>query len=114
MKEIAWDMIHAQAEEVSYLRARNQDGNSVGEAYDYGSGKIFDGSAHARHAQKHQQNASHHGAGKEAINAVLGDDPGHGERQGHQSDGYACDEVGMKFVAVIVAQQDYGFGQPGI
>ncbi len=43
-----------------------------------------------------------------------GDGKGHGEGQGYQADGYAGNEVGQEFLAVIVAQQDYGFGQPGV
>src|SRR5712672_857483 len=54
-----------------------------------------------------------------AVDAGLRRYPGrnrkrHRQRQGNQPDGYAGKEVGNKFVAVIVAQQDYGFGQPCI
>jgi hypothetical protein len=38
----------------------------------------------------------------------------HGERQGHQSDGNSGDEVFQKFVKAVVAQADYGLGEPTI
>src|SRR5712671_6242557 len=159
VKKITWNMIHAQAEEVANLRAGDEDGDSVGEADNYGTGEIFDGGAHARDPKHHEEHASHDGACEKAIDAILRDDAGdhhhestgraadlrlgasqrgnnepgddravnaglrrypggnrkrHRQRQGNQPDGYASKEVGNKFVAVIVAQQDYGFGQPGI
>ena len=159
MEKIAGYMVHAQTEEVTDLRAGDEDGDAVGEANDDGPREIFHRGAHARCAEKNEQNAGHHGAGEEAVDAVLGDNAGnhhderaggaadlrfgaaetgndearddgavdsglrgyaggdgegHGERQGNQADGYAGNDVGKKFVAVIVAQQDYGFGQPGI
>ena len=51
-----------QAEEITNLRAGNQNSDSVGEADDNGAGKIFDGGAHARNAEKNEENAGHHGA----------------------------------------------------
>src|SRR6266403_256421 len=54
-----------------------------------------------------------------AVDAGLRRYPGrnrkrHCQRQGNQPYSYAGKQVGNKFVAVIVAQQEYGFGQPGI
>jgi len=39
-----------------------------------GRGKYFTMCAHAGHAEKHEQNAGHHGAHEQAVDPVLGDD----------------------------------------
>ena len=50
------------AEKVADLRAGNQNGDAVGEADDNGARKIFHQRAHARDAEKNQENAGHHRA----------------------------------------------------
>ncbi len=159
VEEIARDVVHAQAEQVPDLSAGDQDGNAVGEADDHRAWKILHRGAHAGDAEKDEQNAGHHGAHEEAVDAVFGDNAGndydecagrpadlrfgaaesghdessddgaidsglwghaggdgkgHGQRQRDQADGYSRNEVGQKFVAIVIAQQDYGFGQPGV
>jgi hypothetical protein len=50
-----------------------------------------------------------------AVETVLwrnagGDREGHGERESYEADGDAGGEVREKFLAVVVAEKDYGFG----
>src|SRR5579859_724273 len=75
-------MIHAQAEEIAYLRAGNQNGDAVGESDDHRTRKIFNRGAHAGDAEQNEQNARHHGAHEEAVDAVFGDDSGYDHDKG--------------------------------
>jgi len=82
MKEVAGDMVHAQAEEVANLSAGDEDSDAVCETDDDRAGKIFDGRSHACDAQEDEQDAGHHGAFEEAVNAMLGDDSRHDHYEG--------------------------------
>src|SRR6267143_1786267 len=54
MEEIAGDMVHAQAEEISNLRAGDEDGDAVGETDNYWAREILYGSTHAGDAEKNE------------------------------------------------------------
>ena len=82
LPEDAGNFGELQAEEILYLRAGDQDGDAVGEADDDGARNELDRRAHAGDAHDHQQNAGHHGAHEEAIDAVKRDDAGDDHDEG--------------------------------
>ncbi len=88
MEEIARHCVHAETEQIADLRARDEDGNAVGETHDHRSREIFDGGTHAGRAKQKEQDAGHHRAHEQTTNAVLGDDSrdNHDERSGRASD----------------------------
>ena len=74
LPENAGNFFELQAKEVFDLRAGDEDGDTVGEADDDGPRDKFDGGAHAGEAHDHEDDAGHHGADEQAIDAVRGDD----------------------------------------
>ena len=74
MKEIAWNVIHLQAEEVANLCAGDQDRDAVGEADDDRPREVFYHGAHTSYAPQHQENSCHHRAHEQAVDTVLSDD----------------------------------------
>jgi hypothetical protein len=54
MKEIAWNTLHLQSEEIANLRACNENGNAVCESHDNRSGKVFHHRPQAGHAHHDQ------------------------------------------------------------
>ena len=85
---IARNFIQLQSEEVFDLRAGDQDRDAVGEADDDRPRNELDRRAHAGEAHDHQQDAGHHRAHEQAVDAVLGDDAGDhdDERAGRPAD----------------------------
>ena len=80
--------VDAQAEEVLDLRAGDQHGDAVGEADDDRPRNELHRRAQARHAQHDEDDARHHGAHEQAVEAVGRDDAGddHDERAGRSAD----------------------------
>jgi len=70
------------------LRAGDENGDAIGEAHDHRAGEVFDGRAESGDAEQHKNDAGHHRASEEAIDAVLGDDAchHHNESTGRSSD----------------------------
>ena len=88
VEKVAGDLIQPQPEKILELRARNENRNSVREADNHRARKIFHGRTHSRDSQQHQHHAGHHGARKQPVDTVLGDDSGHynHERAGRSAD----------------------------
>src|SRR5260370_644018 len=88
-------------------------GDNAGNDYDECAGRPADlrfGAAESGHDESSDDGAIDSGLWGHAG----GDGKGHGQRQRDQADGYSRNEVGQKFVAIVIAQQDYVFGQPGV
>ena len=102
MEEVAGNMVHAQAEEIADLSAGNENGDAVGETDDYGTREVFDDSAHAGDTEKNEENAGHHGALEEAVDAVLGDDSGNDDDEG------ACGTANLRFGTAQSGDEEAG------
>ncbi len=76
MEEVSRDTVHAQAKEVANLSAGDEDGDAVREADNHRTRKILYGCPHPCDAEENEQDAGHHGAFEESVNAMLGDDSG--------------------------------------
>ena len=88
VKKIARNLIQPQSEKIPDLRARNENCNSVRETDNHRAWKIFHRCTHSGDSQQHQHHAGHHGARKQPVDTVLGDDSGHynHERAGRSAD----------------------------
>ena len=97
---------HEQAVDAVY-------GDDAGDHHDERAGRPAD--LRLRSAQRRDQEAGDDGA----VDAGLRRQPGrdrerHRQRQGHQADGDAGDQVAQKFAEAIVAQAQDGLGQPPV
>jgi hypothetical protein len=77
VKEIARNILHANAKEIAYLRARDQDRNPVHEPHDHRSREILHQSTQPRHSHQYQPHTRQHGARKQPIDAVPRNDSQH-------------------------------------
>lgn len=66
-----------EPQQVFDLRARDQHRDAIRETHHDRPRQILHRRAHARHAEDDEQDARHHGAHEEAVDAVLGHDPRH-------------------------------------
>src|SRR3954447_7358468 len=71
--EHAGNFVEVESEEVFYLRAGDEDGNSVGESNDHWAGDELYRGAEPGEAHDDQEYAGHDGAHEESIDAVSGD-----------------------------------------
>src|SRR5262249_16388365 len=76
-EKISGNRIETQAEEITDLRAGDENGNAVCESNDDRSWKILYGSTHARDAEQQEQNTGHHRTNEKAADAVFGNDSCH-------------------------------------
>jgi hypothetical protein len=71
-----------EAEEIFHLRAGDEDGNAVGKADDDGTRNVLYRGAHAGQAHDDENDAGHHRAHEQAVDAVRGDDAGDDDHEG--------------------------------
>src|SRR3954447_11598583 len=76
LPEFSRNFIDLKSEEILDLCAGDQDGDAIGEADHNGARDELDRSAHASGAQNNQQDASHHSAHEQSIDAVSSDNSG--------------------------------------
>src|SRR5580692_5589029 len=69
-RKVTWNLINLESKEILDLSAGNDDGNAVRETHDYRARDELDRRAQTRRSQYQQQNASHHGAHEQPIDAV--------------------------------------------
>ena len=74
--EDAGNFFQLEAEEIFYLSAGDEDGNAVGKSNDDGTRNELHRRAHASESHDDENEAGHHGAHEEAIDAVNGNDAG--------------------------------------
>ena len=74
--EVIGHALDAQAEKIPELRACDQHGDAVGKPNDDGTRDVLDGRPDARRAEADQDDAGHHRANEQPVDAVLADDAG--------------------------------------
>ena len=74
--ELIGHALDAQAEKVSELRASDQHRDTVGKSDDDGTRDVLHGRPDARRAETHKDDAGHHRANEQPVDAVLADDAG--------------------------------------
>ena len=84
-------MVDAQPEEILDLGAGDEYGDAVGETEHHRAGNELHRSAESGCAHDEEQDAGHHGAHEQAVNAVFGDDSRdhHDKRAGGTADLHA-------------------------
>lgn len=73
-KEIRWNLLERQAEEILQLACANDYGNAHGKTVDDGFGDIGDQASGAEKASHQQDQPGHEGGDHQPVKAVCGDD----------------------------------------
>src|ERR1700760_679284 len=75
-EKISRNRARLQSEEVLDLGAGDEEGDTVGEAYDYRTRNEFDCRSEACDSKQDKQTAGHYGTQQEPIEAIAGEDTG--------------------------------------